>query len=280
MSQLPTRRFTRSILECASGAAIEAGSILRRGIHGRIRVAFKGQIDPVTEYDLRSQRSIVRQIRRTFPDHDILAEEGTASHTASPFRWVIDPLDGTVNYAHRFPIYCVSIGIQYEERELVAVVYDPERNELFTAIRGEGARLNGKLTHVSVERNLTRALLATGFSYSVRTDRKNNLGYFARAVKTVQGVRRPGAAAIDLCWLACGRLDGFWELDLHPWDTCAAILIIQEAGGRVSQMDGSPFSIFDRNLLASNGPLHTPLRKLFGTSPDAGKKIKSGSARQ
>jgi myo-inositol-1(or 4)-monophosphatase len=247
----------------AEKLAVKAGKILARGFTRSIRVSFKGRIDPVTEYDLKSEKCITEQITKTYPEHAILTEEGSAVGGQSAYRWVIDPLDGTVNYSHGFPFYCVSIGFEYNGEPMLGVVYDPERRELFAAALGQGAFLNGKKIHVSSQRNLERALLATGFAYDIATARKNNLGLFARMAKIVQGIRRPGSAAIDLCWLAAGRIDGFWELDLHPWDTAAATVIIREAGGRISRLNGQRFSITDKDLLASNGHLHKRMKEVL-----------------
>ena len=246
------RRFAEKV-------AVGAGKILQSGFNRSLRIDYKGRINPVTEYDVKSERFITSQIRREFPDHAILAEEGSDFDEPSACRWVIDPLDGTVNYAHGFPVYCVSIALQYENNSVVGVVYDPQRQELFSAGSGVGVRLNGKKIRVSGESSLQRALLATGFAYDISTARRNNLGLFARMARLAQGVRRPGSAAIDLCWLAAGRLDSFWELHLHPWDTAAAILIVQEAGDSVSRINGKPYSIFDKDILASNGRLHAAM---------------------
>jgi len=247
----------------AEKLAFRAGRILAQGFTRTIRVSFKGRIDPVTEYDLKSEKCITDQIAKTYPEHTILTEEGSAVGGQSAYRWVIDPLDGTVNFSHGFPFYCVSIGLEYNGESLLGVVYDPERRELYSAALGQGAFLNGKRIQVSSQRNLERALLATGFAYDIATARRNNLGLFARMAKIAQGIRRPGSAAIDLCWLAAGRIDGFWELDLHPWDTAAATVILREGGGRISRLNGQPFSIFDKDLLASNGHLHRSMKKVL-----------------
>lgn len=256
-----TSKLKNQLLRDASAMARHAGEILKTGFSKSKQVKYKGRIDPVTEYDLKSEKLITSRISKLYPDHEILAEEGTDSVSGSPFRWVIDPLDGTVNYAHGFPIYCVSIAVQFEGQPLVGVVYDPERDELFAASQGGGAKLNGRIINVSSERKLDRSMLATGFSYTVATDRKNNLGLFARMVKLAQAVRRPGSAALDLCWLAVGRIDGFWELKLHPWDTAAAMLLVTEAGGKVTRMDGRSYNIFSKDILASNGFVHQPMQK-------------------
>lgn len=251
----------REFQRFAEETATQAGRLLKKRFHSAHSVQYKGRIDPVTEADLKSEELITGRIRKAYPDHTILAEEGTGSGKAAEFRWVIDPLDGTVNYAHGFPIYCVSVAMEYEGQPAVGAVYDPEREEMFRGARGEGAFLNKTRLQLTAETDLQKALLATGFGYNVATAKRNNLGYFARMVKKAQAVRRPGSAAIDLCWLAAGRIDGFWELDLHPWDTAAAVLFIEEAGGKVTRMDGKPFSIFDKSILAANPKLHAAMRK-------------------
>jgi myo-inositol-1(or 4)-monophosphatase len=260
-----TQKEVQEALPFASELARGAGSILRKGLGSVRQIRFKGEIDPVTEFDLKSEKFITSRIKRKYPDHEILAEEGTAAGAQSDYRWIIDPLDGTVNYAHGFPVYCVSIALEHLGEICLGVVYDPERDELFRASVGKGSYLNGCRIHVSTQSRLDRSLLATGFAYDVKTARRNNLGLFARMIKSAQAVRRAGSAAIDLCWLACGRLDGFWELQLHPWDTAAATLIVAEAGGKVSRIIGRPYSIFDPDVMASNKLIHAQLgKKLAG----------------
>lgn len=249
----------QKLVQFSEELATGAGSILKRGFNRSLKIDYKGRINPVTEYDLKSERYIVSHITKRFPDHTILAEEGGTAAEKSPYRWVIDPLDGTVNFAHGFPIYCVSIAVEFEGDIIAGAVYDPERDELFSAGKGMGAWLNKKKTRVSSEKVLQRALLATGFAYNIGTAKRTNLGLFARMAKKAQGLRRPGSAAIDPCWLACGRIDGFWEFYLHPWDTAAAKLIVEEAGGKVSRINGTTYSIFARDILASNGHIHKAL---------------------
>lgn len=252
MTSRELKELTRSVKEIA----IEAGAILLKGFNKPPKVRYKGRIDPVTKFDLKSEKLITRRILQRFPDHEILAEEGSEKGHRSEFLWIVDPLDGTVNFAHGFPIYSVSIAVAYKNEVIAGAVFDPERNELFWSARGSKAYLNRKIITVSKEKNLERSLLATGFAYDIGTARKNNLGLFARMAKKAQGIRRPGSAALDLCWLAAGRIDGFWELKLHPWDTAAAILIVANAGGKISRIDGRPYSVFDPDLLASNGRIH------------------------
>jgi myo-inositol-1(or 4)-monophosphatase len=260
--ELPKAQI-RALVSFAEHTARGAGAILKLGFNKNYKIRYKGRIDPVTEFDLKSEKFIIAAIQKRFPDHGILSEEGNDREAIEPFLWIIDPLDGTVDFAHGFPVYCVSIGVEYRGRSIVGAVYDPERDECFTAGIGLGARLNGKKIRVTTEKKLERALLATGFSYSIATAKRNNLGLFARMAKEAQGIRRLGSAALDLCWLASGRLDGFWELHLHPWDTAAGKLIVEEAGGKVTQFDGRPHSIFDNEILASNGHLHSGMKNVL-----------------
>lgn len=262
LARIDSKEATR-LVAVARDLALEAGAILKKGFQSRISIEFKGRIDPVTNIDLRSERLITRAIAKRFPTHTILTEEGSNSSGSSGVRWVIDPLDGTVNFSHGFPVYCVSIGIEIDGRLAGGAVFDPERDELFWAVTGGGAFLNKKRIHVTTERKLERCLMATGFAYDIGTARRNNLGLFARVAKKVQGVRRPGSAAIDLCWLASGRLDGFWELKLAPWDTAAAKVIVEEAGGTTSRVDGSTHTIFSNDLLATNRQIHRAMITLL-----------------
>lgn len=257
------KKQIKELSNFACDLALGAGDILKKGFNKKHKVNFKGRIDLVTETDLKSERYVVTSINKNYSDHAVLAEEGSGNGESAEFRWIIDPLDGTVNYAHGFPIYCVSIALEYKGKMLTGAVYDPERNELFHATRGLGAFLNKKKIHVSKETNLEKALLATGFSYDVGTAKRNNLGLFARMVKKAQAVRRPGSAAIDLCWLAAGRIDGFWELFLHPWDTAAALIIVEEAGGKVTRVNGKSYSIFDDDILAGNSHLHKAMKTVL-----------------
>jgi myo-inositol-1(or 4)-monophosphatase len=259
----PKKPDLKEYLAFAERVALGAGKILSEGFHQKKRVTYKGSINPVTQYDLKSEDFIVSRITRKYPGHAILTEEGSDRSSESRYRWVIDPLDGTVNYAHGMPVYSVSIGLQFEQESVVGVVYDPEQKEMYSAAKGIGAFLNKKRIKVSTQRNLKRALLATGFAYNIGTARKNNLGMFARMMKHAQAIRRLGSAALDLCWLAAGRFDGFWEYYLHPWDTAAAILIVEEAGGLVTRIDGKEYSIFDKQILASNGLIHKSMKAVL-----------------
>jgi myo-inositol-1(or 4)-monophosphatase len=250
---------TEEHLRAAVEAAVDAGRLLERNSDRAVSVHHKGKIDLVTEMDVKSEKLIVSRLKKLFPTFSFLTEEAEAVDTDSDFRWIIDPLDGTTNYAHGFPIWCVSIALEYRREIVVAVVYVPILDELFTATMHESAKLNGKSIKVTEREQLTDSLLATGFPYDIRTSEENNLDYFSRFAVRAQAIRRAGSAALDLCYLAAGRFDGFWELKLHPWDTAAGILIVEQAGGRVSDFDGGKYSIFDKNLLASNGKIHVQM---------------------
>ncbi len=258
-----TRSELRQMVTFCREVAVGAGGILHRGFNRALKIQFKGRIDPVTEYDFKAEKYITEHIARRYPHHAILTEEGSAVGETSEYRWVIDPLDGTVNFAHGFPVYCVSVALEYRGEIVAGAVYDPERAELFWAGKDQKAYLNGRAVGVSTETKLERSLLATGFPYDIGTSRRNNLGFFVRMAKAAQAIRRPGSAAIDLCWLACGRIDGFWELKLHPWDTAAASLIVTQAGGEVSRIDGDRYSIFDKDILASNGRIHKAMQRVL-----------------
>jgi len=249
----------------AERLAREAGAIQRERYETELIVRTKSaSIDLVTEVDHACEELIVTALRRERPQDAILAEEGSGDdRPGAEWRWVIDPLDGTMNYAHGYPRFCVSIGVQRGSLPCVGVVYDPLLDELFAATRGAGATVNGRTLRVSEERELGRALLATGFAYDVHRSREDNLDHFATFVKQVRGLRRDGSAALDLCYVAAGRFDGFWELKLHPWDVAAGNLIVDEAGGRTSDLAGRPPSGDGRETLASNGHLHDAMVALL-----------------
>jgi len=251
------------LLPEVSATAIAAGKLLLRNVSRHRLVHFKGKINLVTEMDLRSEKLIVARLRKLLPDASFLTEEGSAVESDSPYKWVIDPLDGTTNYAHTFPIWCVSIALEWHGEIVLGCVYDPNRNELFTAVRGKSARLNGRLIRVSERRRLDQSMLATGFPYDIQTSSINNLDHFVSFATTARAVRRAGSAALDLCYLAMGRFDGFWELKLHPWDTAAGTLIVKQAGGRVTDFRGKPFSIYSEHLLASNGAIHSQMIRVL-----------------
>ena len=229
----------------------------RRG--SGFRVSKKGEIDLVTEVDLECERMCRAVIAERFPDHDVLAEEfgaGDASGLGSRWRWVFDPLDGTTNYAHGLPIFCSSLGLEIDGRTDVGAVYDPTRRELFTAERGEGAYLNGNRLTVSDTSTLIDALIVTGFPYDVHQHAGDLVELFGAFLGRARAVRRLGSAALDLCYVAAGRFEAFWEQQLKPWDVSAGALMVEEAGGRVTGMDGSPFDVTAAHLVASNRRLH------------------------
>lgn len=246
----------KRIREVAILAAKKAGQIHKNGLEGKVTVSYKGDLNLVTNIDHLSEETIAALINKHFPDHQILAEEGHDRTEPSPYRWIIDPLDGTTNYSHQFPFFCVSIAVEMRGRVHLGVVFDPLRNELFFAERGKGAFLNKKPISVSSVTRLSKSLLVTGFAYDIRTDPINNFNHFINFSMKAQGVRRTGSAALDLCYVASGRLDGFWELKLHAWDTAAGSLILTEAGGKLSDFSGKSYSIYDSELLASNGKIH------------------------
>jgi myo-inositol-1(or 4)-monophosphatase len=249
----------KQIQQTARQAALEAGALLRQNFAQPHQVTLKGRHDPVTESDFQSQHLIIQQLSQAFPEYRFLAEETGAPESirgSSDGCWIIDPLDGTVNFAHNFPMFAVSIAFQWQGEVLFGVVYDPMREELFEAVQSQGAWLNQQPIKVSRINDLDRALLATGFPYSVAEHLDATMLRFKRLVALAQGVRRPGSAAIDLCYVAAGRFDGFWEETLKPWDTAAAVLIVQEAGGQISTFDGSPFDLYSENVVASNNLLH------------------------
>ena len=248
-------------LDGAIASAREAGAILRDRFHDPRTIETKStSIDLVTDVDRASDALLVQRITREFPDDSLLTEEtGAARDGTSGYRWVIDPLDGTTNYAHGFPHFAVSIGIERGGEREIGVVYDPIKEELFHAERGGGAFLNGKPIRVSPTDDLSRSLLATGFAYDVHTADNPNLEYFGRFLLRAQAVRRAGSAALDLCYVACGRFDGFWELSLHPWDVAAGLLILDEAGGHSSDLDGSPAPASGERLVSSNTAIHSLL---------------------
>ncbi len=248
----------QQIQQTGREAALAAGALLRQNFTQPQQVKLKGRHDPVTESDFQSQHLIIQTLTETFPDHHFLAEEtgSPENQGSSDGCWIIDPLDGTVNFSHNFPMFAVSIAFQWQGEVVYGVVYDPMREELFEAVRGQGAWLNQQPIKVSRINDLDRALVATGFPYSVVERLDITMQRFSRMVAQAQGVRRPGSAAIDLCYVAAGRFDGFWEEDLKPWDTAAAVLIVQEAGGQISTFDGSAFDLYSKNVVASNVLLH------------------------
>jgi len=246
-------------LDVAIETALEAGQILREEYERPPDIAYKGDVDLVTQADKRSERAIVARISKYFPEHTISAEEGTGHQRSSEFRWHVDPLDGTTNFAHKYPCFSVSIALAQNDQVLAGVVYNPISNELFAAGRGEGATLNGKKIAVSQVSTLSTSLLCTGFPVHKRRA-SNNIHYYYDFTLRSHGVRRDGSAALDLASVACGRFDGFWEFGLNAWDTAAGILLVQEAGGAVSDFDGNPYNLGGPVVLATNSRVHEEMR--------------------
>ncbi len=237
----------------------EAGQYLRANLGRVVEATYKGAVDLVTPFDLGAQEILVGRLAAAFPTHGFLAEEGLARTGASDCRWVIDPLDGTTNFAHGLPVFCVSAALECSERLTLGFVYDPMRDEMFRAEAGRGAFLNGAAIRVSGVSELGRSLLATGFPYDVRMSPENNLDHWGRFIVRAQAIRRCGSAALDLSYVACGRFDGFWELKLKPWDVAAGALIVAEAGGRVTDFEGRPFTLAAPGVVATNGLIHDPI---------------------
>ena len=242
--------------------ARDAGALLLRYFRERVEIEYKGDVDLVTVADRESEKLIVARIRERFPQHDILGEEGTRQESGAEFKWYVDPLDGTTNFAHGFPVFCVSMGLERKGERIAGVLYDPTRDELFAAEKGSGATLNGKPMHVSKVAKLNEALVATGFP-SHKRHQNPNIHFYHQITLRTHGVRRAGSAALDLAAVARGRVDGFWAFNLNPWDTAAGVLLVEEAGGTVSDFSGGPFHISSREVCASNGVLHPALLAEF-----------------
>lgn len=253
------------MLNFAIQTARDAGRVLADRLGRTIQITNKGDIDLVTEVDLAAERVILDRIRSYYPRHSILAEESGESIVTggtSEFKWIVDPLDGTTNYAHGYPCFCVSIALERAGVLEIGVIYDPVRDELFAAERGQGATLNDRDIKVSETYELNRALICTGFPYDVR-QRHEFARHLHNFIMHAQGVRRDGSAALDLAYIACGRFDGFWEEGLNPWDVAAGVLLIEEAGGRISRYDGKPIDIYAPPILASNGLVHDAMIRVL-----------------
>ncbi len=254
-------------LPAMSAIAREAGALLMHHFHQHLKIEYKGDADLVTAADRAAEVLIRERIRQQWPTHDILGEEQGLSDQGSEYRWYVDPLDGTTNFAHGYPVFCVSMGLEHRlsgqrGRRIAAAVYDPTRDELFSAERGKGAQLNGETIHVSKTATLKECLLATGFP-SHKRHKNPNIYFYHQITLHSHGVRRAGSAALDLCNVAAGRFDGFWEFNLNPWDTAAGVLIVEEAGGKVTRFDGSPFELNSTETVASNGLIHDALVQEF-----------------
>lgn len=253
----------KEICEYAKGLAVEAGEILKMKFGKIKRIDFKGEINIVTEADYMSQEFIKKSIKGKFPEHSILSEEGVEIKSLSSFRWIVDPLDGTTNFAHGLPLFSVSIAVEHEGEIFTGVIYNPILKELFWAERGKGAFLGKKRIRASKTDSLSKSLLSTGFPYDIREDPNNNLDHFSRFTLRAQAVRRLGSASIDLCYVACGRFDGFWELKLFPWDVAAGILMVEEAGGKITNFKGFSTDIYSKEIVASNGIIHDEMIKVL-----------------
>jgi myo-inositol-1(or 4)-monophosphatase len=248
----------QKFLDVAIEAAREAGKIQLEKI-GKlkdIQTKYNQDNNLVTEADKESEQKIFQIIKDAYPDHEILSEESGSLPADSNYKWIIDPLDGTVNYAHSIPIFSVSIGIEKNGEVIAGLVYDPSRNDMFTAIKNEGAFLNGQKIKVSKTMTLNNSMLVTGFPYNVKENPFNCIGHFNNFLLVSRAIRRLGSAALDACYIACGRFDGFWEVSLNPWDMAAGSLIVEEAGGRVSNLKGSKLDLYDGPFLATNGLIH------------------------
>jgi myo-inositol-1(or 4)-monophosphatase len=260
-SKIPV--MTKDYLEAAIEIAREAGAILCEEFDRPLQISYKGEVDLVTQADRRSEQAIVAKLRKYFPDHAIIGEEGTRLESASgsEFRWHVDPLDGTTNFAHGYPCFSVSIGLAQRDQLLAGVVFNPYYNELFAAARGQGTTLNGKKIHVSTINKLSTSLVCTGFPTHQRQNNLNIHYYWDFTLRT-HGVRRDGSAALDLASVAAGRFDGFWEFGLNKWDTAAGALLVEEAGGKVSDFAGDPYQLGGPMILATNGLIHEEMRKV------------------
>jgi myo-inositol-1(or 4)-monophosphatase len=262
-----------SFLTQASAIAVEAGKLLMPFFERRIGFEYKGGVDLVTEADRASEQLIVSRLRAAWPEHDIVGEEGTRDTHGGSYRWYIDPLDGTTNFAHGYPVFCVSMGLERDGELIAGIIYDPTRDELFAASKGGGATLNGRPIHVSSTATISESILGTGFP-SFKRHKNPNIHFYHHLTLISHGIRRAGSAALDLANVAAGRYDGYWEFNLNPWDTTAGVMLVQESGGMVTRFDGTPFNVDSRETLASNTCIHEELihcfREIF-----AGRNLKA-----
>ncbi len=252
----------------ATTAARAAGAIQRAAFGGAFAVEKKGLIDLITEVDTACETTVVKALTEAFPEHGLLGEEGSSREGAVDARWIIDPLDGTTNFAHGFPFFCVSIGLEVAGVPTLGVVYAPILDELFVAVRGQGATRNGTAIGVSTTDTLIASMLCTGFPYHVNTGGDDNLIHFGNFTRRAQASRRTGSAALDLCYVAMGRFDGFWEAHLKPWDVAAGVVVVAEGGGTVSRYDGSPHRLDGAQVLASNGKIHPAMMDVLAGKLD------------
>jgi myo-inositol-1(or 4)-monophosphatase len=270
MNKLPTQ-VDLPFASAAAAIAIEAGALVREFDEKGVATEYKAEADIVTEADRASERLIVERLQTVFPDHGVFGEEGSRGKMDSEYRWYIDPVDGTTNFAHRYPVFCVSMGLEHrpsglapdQDGQIVAgVIYDPTREELFVAEKGKGAYRDGRRIQVSRTATLSEGLLATGFP-SRKRHQNPNIHFYQEITMRSHGVRRAGSAALDLSYVACGRFDGYWEFNLNPWDSSAGSLLVTEAGGAITYFDGSPFKLESKQILASNGLIHPELIAVF-----------------
>ena len=267
----------KNFLKIAIEAVKEAGKIQEEKFGENFKIEHKGEINLVTEVDYQCEKVIIDIIKRDYPEHEILTEEAGSVKGLPPshspltkggqmegkYKWIIDPLDGTTNYAHSYPCFCASIGLEIDGEIVAGAVYNPMLDELFTSVKGKGAYLNEKRIGVSKIADINKSLLATGFPYDIRDSKENNLNHFCNFAVRAQAIRRPGSAVLDLCYLAAGRFDGFWELKLYPWDMAASSLIVKEAGGMITDFKGGEFSIYKGEMLATNGLIHKEMIEIL-----------------
>ncbi len=257
------KRELKDILMHTISLTRRVGDVICRSAHKKKRISYKGAIDLVTQFDRTSQDMIVSALVRRYPTHGILSEENVSRKTATVYKWIVDPLDGTTNFAHGLPIWTLSIALEQDGDIVLGVVYDPTRKEMFYVLKGDGAFCNKRRIHVSSVKNLDTALLVTGFPYDIRKSRENNLDHFSNFAVRAQAVRRLGSAALDLCYTACGRFDGYWEIKLSPWDQAAGSLILRESGGAVTDFQNKPFDIYGDEVLGTNGHIHGQMLKVL-----------------
>ncbi|MBN1234344.1 MAG: inositol monophosphatase [Candidatus Coatesbacteria bacterium] len=260
------QRFSEEF-NLAKELARNSGKILLANFGKRKELSYKGVFNLVTESDEASERSIISSLKRNYPNDSVLTEESQPKEADPERRWIIDPLDGTNNYAHNFPIFCVSIAFEYWGKIIIGIVYNPVNDEMFSAVKDSGAYLNTKMIKVSSTEKLVNSLLATGFPYDRLEGGETNIEFLSAYLMKAQGIRRTGSAALDLCFLASGRIDGYWELKLSPWDTAAGALIVKEAGGKISCLDGSEWNPFKKEILASNSIIHDQMIEVAKSVP-------------
>jgi myo-inositol-1(or 4)-monophosphatase len=259
------------LLEFTIGCAFESGRIQRKSFQKSFGIHHKGEINLVTDVDFACQARIIELISAAFPEDDIVSEEKVNDYQEERNRWIVDPLDGTTNYAHGYPFFCTSIAYEEGGEIILGVVYNPIFHELFFCSKGQGAYLNGEKLSVSRQGDMKNALLTTGFPYDLPTTKRNNIDNFVRFLFKAQAIRRDGSAALNLCYLACARFDGFWELHLNPWDTAAGCLMVAEAGGMVTDFAGEKFSIYNGEMLASNGTIHEDMLTVLWADANRGQ---------